>query len=97
MISFSQALQTELEVVKKEQEEKMDYSFPSSLDNKSSATFSSYANYVPNPKPEWKRYKQYSKKDLESAIIAVQNGKTALQVYYFSNFILFMTNFSLDL
>ncbi|XP_018017156.1 uncharacterized protein LOC108673796 isoform X1 [Hyalella azteca] len=46
----------------------------------------SYAPYVNggsggggNHKPEWKRYKQYSKEDLNLAIDAVKNGTTALQ------------------
>lgn len=40
---------------------------------------SGIANYVPPQKPEWKRYKQYTKKEIDSAIEAVRNGMSALQ------------------
>ncbi|XP_034185673.1 uncharacterized protein LOC117606825 [Osmia lignaria lignaria] len=36
-------------------------------------------NYVPAQKPEWKRYKQYTRKDIMSAIEAVRTGMSALQ------------------
>ena len=40
-----------------------------------------YINYAPTPmRPEWKRYKQYSKSDLQQALDAVRGGLTALQV-----------------
>lgn len=39
-----------------------------------------FVNYVGGPKPEWKRYKQYSKSDLMMAIEEVKSGMTALQV-----------------
>lgn len=42
--------------------------------------FSNFVSYVPTPKPEWKRYKQYTKADLMQAIDAVKQGMTALQV-----------------
>ncbi|CAK9818064.1 Protein tramtrack, beta isoform [Anthophora plagiata] len=37
------------------------------------------ANYVPTQKPEWKRYKQYTRNDIMSAIEAVRSGMSALQ------------------
>ncbi|XP_059484575.1 sex determination protein fruitless-like isoform X2 [Neocloeon triangulifer] len=37
------------------------------------------APYVPAQKPEWKRYKQYTRNDIMSAIDAVRNGMSALQ------------------
>ncbi|GLV35495.1 bric a brac 1 [Carabus blaptoides fortunei] len=37
------------------------------------------ATYVPQQKPEWKRYKQYTRNDIMSAIEAVRNGMSALQ------------------
>lgn len=37
------------------------------------------ATYVPSHKPEWKRYKQYTRQDIMSAIDAVRNGMSALQ------------------
>lgn len=40
---------------------------------------SAIATYVPTQKPEWKRYKQYTRHDIDSAIEAVQNGMSALQ------------------
>ncbi|XP_016910222.1 broad-complex core protein isoforms 1/2/3/4/5 isoform X2 [Apis cerana] len=36
-------------------------------------------NYVPVQKPEWKRYKQYTRNDIMSAIEAVRSGMSALQ------------------
>lgn len=34
---------------------------------------------MPAQKPEWKRYKQYTRKDIEDAINAVKDGTSALQ------------------
>ncbi|KAI5732915.1 uncharacterized protein LOC103508670 isoform X1 [Diaphorina citri] len=45
----------------------------------SSAVSSAIAVYVPPQKPEWKRYKQYTRTDILSAIEAVKNGMSALQ------------------
>ncbi|XP_012285802.1 broad-complex core protein isoforms 1/2/3/4/5 [Orussus abietinus] len=42
-------------------------------------TKSGIANYVPVHKPEWKRYKQYTRNDIMSAIEAVRSGMSALQ------------------
>ncbi|MPC16594.1 Protein tramtrack, beta isoform [Portunus trituberculatus] len=52
---------------------------PYHLDPNGSSHFSNFVSYVPTPKPEWKRYKQYTKADLMDAIDAVKNGMTALQ------------------
>lgn len=35
--------------------------------------------YVPQQKPEWKRYKQYTRSDINAAIECVRNGMSALQ------------------
>ena len=40
---------------------------------------SGIASYIPNQKPEWKRYKQYTRQDINSAIEAVKSGMSALQ------------------
>ncbi|KAG7155351.1 uncharacterized protein LOC121855124 isoform X2 [Homarus americanus] len=52
---------------------------PYHLDPNGSSHYSNFVSYVPTPKPEWKRYKQYTKADLMDAIEAVKNGMTALQ------------------
>ncbi|EEB11112.1 hypothetical protein Phum_PHUM088440 [Pediculus humanus corporis] len=49
--------------------------FPSDMRNVSSGI----ATYVPQQKPEWKRYKQYTRNDILSAIEAVRTGMSALQ------------------
>ncbi|KAK8747416.1 hypothetical protein OTU49_016800 [Cherax quadricarinatus] len=49
------------------------------VDPNGSSHYSNFVSYVPTPKPEWKRYKQYTKADLMDAIEAVKNGMTALQ------------------
>lgn len=38
-----------------------------------------YSQATANQKPEWKRYKQYTRQDLNDAIQAVKNGMSALQ------------------
>lgn len=48
-------------------------------DPNGSSHYSNFVSYVPTPKPEWKRYKQYTKADLMEAIDAVKAGMTALQ------------------
>ncbi|KAJ3631233.1 hypothetical protein MTP99_012374 [Tenebrio molitor] len=54
-------------------------SSPQSYTNEMRAVSSGIATYVPNQKPEWKRYKQYTREDILSAIDAVRNGMSALQ------------------
>ena len=39
------------------------------------------ANYVPNQRLEWKRYKQYTRNDIMSAIEEVKNGKKKTTVW----------------
>lgn len=52
---------------------------PYHLDPNGQSHYSNFVSYVPTPKPEWKRYKQYTKTDLMDAIEAVRTGMTALQ------------------
>lgn len=54
-------------------------SSPQSYSNEMRAVSSGIAPYVPAQKPEWKRYKQYTREDILSAIEAVRNGMSALQ------------------
>ncbi|VVC35351.1 Hypothetical protein CINCED_3A002762 [Cinara cedri] len=48
-------------------------------DSKSGVVTPGIAPYVPSHKPEWKRYKQYTRQDIMSAIDAVRTGMSALQ------------------
>ncbi|KAF0298346.1 hypothetical protein FJT64_004292 [Amphibalanus amphitrite] len=51
-----------------------------SLLSTAASYINNYINYAPTPmRPEWKRYKQYSKSDLQQALDAVRGGLTALQ------------------
>ncbi|KAG5871541.1 hypothetical protein JTB14_032551 [Gonioctena quinquepunctata] len=54
-------------------------SSPQSFSHDMRGVSSGIASYVPSPKPEWKRYKQYTRNDILSAIEAVRNGMSALQ------------------
>lgn len=68
-------------------EERSKMAIPSSSPQQSIATdvravTSGIATYVPNQRPEWKRYKQYTREDIMSAIEAVRNGMSALQVRF---------------
>lgn len=65
-----------------EDEEKSKLAIPSSSPQSFSGdlrNISGIATYVPTQKPEWKRYKQYTRNDIMSAIEAVRNGMSALQ------------------
>lgn len=70
--------------VMNDEEDKSKLAIPSSSpqsysnDMRSGVT-SGIATYVPTQKPEWKRYKQYTRNDIMSAIEAVRNGMSALQ------------------
>ncbi|KAJ8945007.1 hypothetical protein NQ318_010209, partial [Aromia moschata] len=54
-------------------------SSPQSFGHEIRGVSSGIATYVPTQKPEWKRYKQYTRNDIMSAIEAVRNGMSALQ------------------
>ncbi|KAJ8931038.1 hypothetical protein NQ314_016066 [Rhamnusium bicolor] len=54
-------------------------SSPQSFGHEMRGVTSGIATYVPTQKPEWKRYKQYTRNDIMSAIEAVRNGMSALQ------------------
>lgn len=54
-------------------------SSPQSFSHEIRGVSSGIATYVPTQKPEWKRYKQYTRNDIMSAIEAVRNGMSALQ------------------
>ncbi|XP_037042641.1 protein abrupt isoform X2 [Bradysia coprophila] len=48
-------------------------------DNMETQNESRIAPYIPQQKPEWKRYKQYTRGDILAAIECVKNGMSALQ------------------
>lgn len=54
-------------------------SSPQSFSHEIRGVSSGIAPYVPNQRPEWKRYKQYTRDEIMSAIEAVRNGMSALQ------------------
>lgn len=54
-------------------------SSPQSFSQEMRGVSTGIATYVPTQKPEWKRYKQYTRNDIMSAIEAVRNGMSALQ------------------
>ncbi|XP_054262182.1 uncharacterized protein LOC128986087 [Macrosteles quadrilineatus] len=65
-----------------ERANKMPYSSPQSGYGESKGVggvSSALVTYVPTQKPEWKRYKQYTRNDIMSAIEAVRSGMSALQ------------------
>ena len=47
---------------------------------------SGIANYVPSQRLEWKRYKQYTRNDIMSAIEEVKSGKSLFFDFFFSLF-----------
>lgn len=49
------------------------------IDQSQGYSNSRIASYVPQQKPEWKRYKQYTRDDILQAIECVRNGMSALQ------------------
>lgn len=76
----AQSPYTDLSIMEDEDKSKM--AIPSSSPQSFSGdmrAMSGIATYVPNQKPEWKRYKQYTRNDIMSAIEAVKNGMSALQ------------------
>ncbi|CAG9861458.1 unnamed protein product [Phyllotreta striolata] len=54
-------------------------SSPQSFSHDMRGVSTAIATYVPNQNREWKRYKQYTREDIMSAIEAVRNGMSALQ------------------
>lgn len=54
-------------------------SSPQSFSQEMRGATSSIATYVPSQNREWKRYKQYTRDEIMSAIQAVRNGMSALQ------------------
>lgn len=54
-------------------------SYPQACSNNMRAESSGIATYVPAQRPEWKRYKQYTREHILAAIEDVKNGMSALQ------------------
>lgn len=77
----AQSPYTDLTVMDEEEKSKMGVpsSSPQSYSTDMRNNASGIANYVPPQRPEWKRYKQYTRNDILSAIDAVRNGMSALQ------------------
>lgn len=66
---------TDISMIDDEDKSKLALSFTGDVQNVTSGI----ATYVPQQKPEWKRYKQYTRNDIMSAIEAVRKGMSALQ------------------
>ncbi|GJQ64844.1 hypothetical protein Trydic_g7020 [Trypoxylus dichotomus] len=78
----AQSPYTDLTVMDEDEKPKMGVpsSSPQSYSTDMRSISSGIATYVPTTqKPEWKRYKQYTRNDIMSAIEAVRNGMSALQ------------------
>lgn len=77
----AQSPYTDLTIMEDEEKSKMAIpsSSPQSFSGDMRSVSSRIATYVPPQKPEWKRYKQYTRDDIMSAIDAVRNGMSALQ------------------
>lgn len=75
----AQSPYTDLSIMDDEEKSKMGVpsSSPQSFSGELRGT--GIATYVPTQRPEWKRYKQYTRNDIMSAIEAVRNGMSALQ------------------
>lgn len=77
----AQSPYTDLTIMEDEEKSKMAIpsSSPQSFNSDVRSVTSGIATYVPTQKPEWKRYKQYTRNDIMSAIEAVRTGMSALQ------------------
>lgn len=79
----AQSPYTDLTIMEDEEKSKLGIpsSSPHSNPNDMRSISSGIANYVPPQphRPEWKRYKQYTREHIMSAIEAVRNGMSALQ------------------
>lgn len=77
----AQSPYTDLTIMEDEEKSKMAIpsSSPQSFANDVRNLTSGIATYVPTQNKEWKRYKQYTRNDIMSAIEAVRNGMSALQ------------------
>lgn len=77
----AQSPYTDLTVMEDEEKSKMAIpsSSPQSFTNDVRSVSSGIAPYIPMQRPEWKRYKQYSKDEIKAAIDAVRCGMSALQ------------------
>lgn len=77
----AQSPYTDLTIMEDEEKSKMAIpsSSPQSFNSDVRSVSSGIATYVPTQKPEWKRYKQYTRNDIMSAIEAVRTGMSALQ------------------